>query len=347
MIHKKKILSLVFLFILILQFDFLSAADEQKTDLPTSPLEAVPQAFPFVGKVLKNNVNIRSGASTNYEVLGQANKDQEIVVWQEAFGWYAITPPEGIFFWVNSKYVNEGKVIADSVNVRVRSNTDCEVISQLERGDFIEVVSQNGEWLQIKPPQKSHAWIDKNFVAYSKSYNIYAATSDESTENKLDEARKQKLFEEAKKYETDEFFKPVDKIEIDAVLKKYEDLLKEYSNDSEFCKKVKVEIENVQKKQKWIPEETLVVVEETKSISSENLLQTIFEGRLEIADGLVKKSRRYKLIHGKVRTCILLGNPYELDRFLHQKVKVSGKITSYVYRTVPVVRVEKVERLTL
>jgi len=56
-----------------------------------------------------------------------------------------------------SPYV--GRVIGNRVNVRAGIDGDSVVLTQLKKGNFVHVLSVEGEWLQIKPPSGTTFWV--------------------------------------------------------------------------------------------------------------------------------------------------------------------------------------------
>jgi SH3-like domain-containing protein len=67
---------------------------------------------------------------------------------------------------------SHGTVLKDKVNVRARGNKTAEIVSQLNKGDSVEIVEHKGEWLVIALPASAKCYVSAKFVKDG------AATSD-------------------------------------------------------------------------------------------------------------------------------------------------------------------------
>jgi len=56
------------------------------------------------------------------------------------------------------------RVKADRVNLRAKSDLQSETVGQLSAGTMLKVISIEGEWLQVVPPDETDFWIHKDFV---------------------------------------------------------------------------------------------------------------------------------------------------------------------------------------
>ena len=57
------------------------------------------------GIVKVNNLNVRAGAATKYNVLGQLNKQDKIKIIESSNSWYKIKAPSNCVGWVSEKYI--------------------------------------------------------------------------------------------------------------------------------------------------------------------------------------------------------------------------------------------------
>ncbi len=55
--------------------------------------------------ILKNRVNIRAGAGTQFTILGQLNKGTTVKVLETLEGWYRIEPVEGTYGWIADQFL--------------------------------------------------------------------------------------------------------------------------------------------------------------------------------------------------------------------------------------------------
>ena len=112
--------------------------------------------------VTASSLNVRSGASTNYSVIGTLSKGTKVEVISTSNGWSKIKY-NGSVGYVSSKYLDEkvsGEdtststsikyVTASSLNVRSGASTNYSVIGTLSKGTKVEVISTSNGWSKIK-----------------------------------------------------------------------------------------------------------------------------------------------------------------------------------------------------
>ncbi len=63
------------------------------------------------------------------------------------------------------KSSGHGRVDADVLSVRARPGTNYEVVSKLQRGDVVEIVSEQDGWMEIFAPEDSRAWCARQFIS--------------------------------------------------------------------------------------------------------------------------------------------------------------------------------------
>ncbi|MCM8797478.1 MAG: SH3 domain-containing protein [Candidatus Omnitrophica bacterium] len=61
----------------------------------------------LTGKVIKDNVNLRLGPTQKSPVLGQANRDEVVIITGEKDVWYKIIPTNNTFGWINKKFLDK------------------------------------------------------------------------------------------------------------------------------------------------------------------------------------------------------------------------------------------------
>jgi len=81
-------------------------------------------------------------------------------------GWARVTLPDGLRTWIFKKFIditdNTGVINADAVRVRPKPSTDNTVsppIGKYRRGDRVEVINSNDEWVEIRAPKQIGAWL--------------------------------------------------------------------------------------------------------------------------------------------------------------------------------------------
>jgi len=133
--------------------------------------EQAVQKFPFLGKISQENVNIRAGASQNFEILAKANAGDLIPVIEESYGWYKVRLPLSAHCYVAKDFVEkkDGQSLskANNLNLRARPNKESSIISQLKKGDAVFIAAEDIDgWYEIFPPKDSYGWVKADFIVY-------------------------------------------------------------------------------------------------------------------------------------------------------------------------------------
>jgi len=129
--------------------------------------------FPYAGKVNAARVNVRAGAGVSYRILMVAKKDEKVVVRGATGEWLKIKCPAGCKGWVFSKFVSNGVITGDSVNVRATNSTKDVVIGQLNKGDRVQVLRTLDVWSQIVAPEDADAYIFAKYVTNVGNLKVY------------------------------------------------------------------------------------------------------------------------------------------------------------------------------
>jgi biopolymer transport protein ExbD/uncharacterized protein YgiM (DUF1202 family) len=162
----------------------------------------------FTGVINADQVNIRSGASTNHYPVMKLKRGATVVVHKakvagakanqwDLYGWYQITPPAGSFSYVSKKFVTldaNGKTAVVSGNrVMVRApaptdpNASYKVQKSVNRGDKITVIGEVGDYYKIKPLPGIHLYVKKEMVTRATAGQLAAlknpATAGQPTTN--------------------------------------------------------------------------------------------------------------------------------------------------------------------
>ncbi len=132
------------------------------------------EQFPYLAEVKTDQVNLRAGPHTNFEVLSQLSKGNEVVVIGKEFEWYKIKLPEQAKSFVNRSYVKEhgggfGEVTGNRVNIRSSPGPNSSIIGQLNKGDKFKIVEQVKEWYQIEPVEGLYGWVSEQFLAFKSA----------------------------------------------------------------------------------------------------------------------------------------------------------------------------------
>ena len=173
-----RMISVAVLFSLILSFPAVAVDNSATPKIAGLPADV---QYPFMAKVLGNNVYVRSGKGTAYYACGKVNLDDQVTVLGEAFGWAEILPPEGSYSWIHKNYVDVeedqptvGVLTGD--NVRVWAGSDniepmrsSSMQTKLNTGEIIELFADqptDDDYYKIKPPAGAKLTINCALLEY-------------------------------------------------------------------------------------------------------------------------------------------------------------------------------------
>ncbi len=123
---------------------------------------------PVYATVLADKVNIRAGYGLNFEVLAQLNKIDKVVVIGQEYGWYKIKLPKEALSFVHKDCIEEGKVLANRLRVRAGCGLNFNVLGVLKKGDVVNILEEDADWLRITPPEGCSGWIQEDYLQLSK-----------------------------------------------------------------------------------------------------------------------------------------------------------------------------------
>ncbi|HSQ88286.1 SH3 domain-containing protein, partial [Romboutsia sp.] len=119
-----------------------------------------------IGIVTTSSLNVRSGPGTNYTVLFTVKKNDKVDINETSNGWYKIKTSSGKEGWASSTYIsksnsndnsNESNILGEKkrvtvnrLNMRSGAGTSYRVIITLNKGDVLDVVSENNGWTKVK-----------------------------------------------------------------------------------------------------------------------------------------------------------------------------------------------------
>ncbi|MDB0440529.1 ligand-binding protein SH3 [Clostridioides difficile] len=155
------------------------------------------------GKVnVSSRLNIRSGAGTNYSLVGKANNGEVVKLLEQSNGWYKIKLSNGVTGWASSQYISKtsedvgtndsnssntnnnnnntdknqssevslegknGKVTSTvSLNVRSGPGTSYSVIGKLNGGDVVELKAKSNGWYKVKLSNGTTGWVSSSYIS--------------------------------------------------------------------------------------------------------------------------------------------------------------------------------------
>lgn len=127
-------------------------------------------------EVIKELINVRSGAGTSNSVTGQLKKGDIVSLLDINKDWYQVKTAEGIKGFVHSDLVTEKKdykpelpqvdnankkveIIQEKINIRSGPGTNYAKIAQAYKGEIYAVIKDEGDWVQIQMKNGSNAYV--------------------------------------------------------------------------------------------------------------------------------------------------------------------------------------------
>ncbi|PGM56772.1 C40 family peptidase [Bacillus sp. AFS053548] len=132
---------------------------KQSSDVENEKIEN--NTFNYISTV--NGLRIRSGAGTNYSILGSVNKNAKLDVQSSSNGWYKINY-QGRIGYISGTYVQKQKNIEDErpvydttkyivtgvrVNIRSGAGTNYNIIGSATKMQKLDVISTSNGWRKI------------------------------------------------------------------------------------------------------------------------------------------------------------------------------------------------------
>ncbi len=110
-------------------------------------------------------VNLRAGPGTQYQVVGQTSRGDQLDIVATEGQWHQVFLKDGQRAWIAGWLVDVTaaerfvKVNATVVNLRSGAGTSFSIVGQASAGDTFSVVAETGDWLKISRPSGDHAYI--------------------------------------------------------------------------------------------------------------------------------------------------------------------------------------------
>ncbi|MRX71383.1 SH3 domain-containing protein [Bacillus lacus] len=128
-----------------------------------------------------DDLRIRSGAGSKYDVIGTLAKGRKAKVLNRQGDWVKVAQG-GTEGWVAAEYVNLGKTAAEpisvqstatvnasSLNIRQAPDTASSIEGSAARNETVQVLAQNGEWSQIKKGNSISGWVLTKYLSSGKA----------------------------------------------------------------------------------------------------------------------------------------------------------------------------------
>lgn len=112
-----------------------------------------------------DNVNVRTGAGTNYEVSMELFKGYPLKVVSTQGEWLKIVDFENDSGWIHQSLVSEGNTVIvngnKNVNMRAEASTNSSIVATVDRGVVMTKLETQGKWIKLKHSSGLIGWIYK------------------------------------------------------------------------------------------------------------------------------------------------------------------------------------------
>jgi uncharacterized protein YgiM (DUF1202 family) len=213
----------------------------------------------------------------------------------------------------------QGEVNADNINVRSDSTVSSELICKVNKGEILEIITEQYDWYKIKLPKTAPLFIKRSLVAFTDDKT--AKTSKDNVNLRL---------------RPDESSPILGKLNQETVLRVLDD-------KKDWCK-----IEPLDNSFGWIHKNFVNKIaeapkqkEEDKTAKEEpsSTEAMIIEGI--VRPKMVKRKASHKLVTEDNSVFALKGNEAELNSFNNRKVRASGRLM----QGTRIIEIEKIEAL--
>ncbi len=124
-----------------------------------------------LGRVVGDQVNLRAGPSTAYEVVATLARETRLAVIGSAYGWYRVRPQVPVAVYISTAFLERkdgdiAVVTRDRVNVRARPSLTSTVCGQVHRGDPLRVLEVEDRWAKVAAPAQLAFYLHGKFVSF-------------------------------------------------------------------------------------------------------------------------------------------------------------------------------------
>ncbi len=132
--------------------------------LAASAILLVSQAYAADYVSIKgDNVNVRTGAGTDYEVSMELFDGYPLKVIDTQGDWLKVVDFENDSGWIHKSLVTDGNTVivngSKNVNMRAEASTNSTVIATVDRGVVLTKLETQGKWQKLKHSSGLIGWI--------------------------------------------------------------------------------------------------------------------------------------------------------------------------------------------
>jgi uncharacterized protein YgiM (DUF1202 family) len=308
-------------------------------------------AFPYVGSVTGQRVNVRSGTSTNHRIVGVLNKGDEVTVLGKSTDWLKIQAPPSCKVWVEKgmgDFTDGGRVFLvrkERVNLRTLGSLQGDVVGQVNSGDRLQTVRTADPWVEVVAPDGAFVWISAKYVQYEKNTAEarYLKALTEAYASERSKPFPEQDLEGLRRRAQDiraGIKSPDVRDQIDRMIAQINQVIEVQREFRQAIAQKEVKIDEIEARHRKKLAEILKAQEPSKR--EERFLKVGWikgHGRTLVSSGT------HYLVKGGETLAHLTGSQVKLDDYYNEYVGVNGRLYNDPHTGEPVIEVTEVERL--
>ena len=128
---------------------------------------ATPGQAGDYASVRKDGVNIRSGPSTQNNVIWQVFENFPLEILKREGKWAFVVDFEGDKGWIYETLVSSKKTVivnVDTGNMRAGASTEDPIIATVKKGVVFEPLEKQGDWLKVRYKNEITGWMHDSLL---------------------------------------------------------------------------------------------------------------------------------------------------------------------------------------
>lgn len=121
------------------------------------------------GTITGSVVNVRSGPSTDHEILTKVNQGTQLKIIDQQADWLQVQLADGKLGWVANWLIDyyqiSGLTMDNPTNVRQGPGTNHAILTQLKKNEQVQIFAQDKDWFKVLLPDNTTGWI-VNWLVY-------------------------------------------------------------------------------------------------------------------------------------------------------------------------------------
>ena len=214
-----------------------------KTDavIETQEVSTNTQFKAFTGKIVGDNVRMRSVADLDGMIISELAKNEYVVVDGEKEGFFAIRVPKELKAYIFRGFIIDNVIEGERVHFRLAPNKEALILGHYNTGQHVDgtICENNTKWLQIEVPDTVRFYVAKEFVERVGGVD-FKSIHDQRKKDVV------QMFESTRLLAQSELNKNFHEIGIERVKQDFQTIIEKYTDFPEIVSKAKKALAKVQ-----------------------------------------------------------------------------------------------------